>query len=95
MILRSLSDLEFLAGQNVGRLGVATSNLTSAATEFFNLGVSQSTTTLVGGLATVTYRFDDCLALDPGTLIHLVGTPLAPVETFVASIGWIEQDFIS
>lgn len=82
-------------GQNVGRIGVATSNLSSATTEFYNLGISQATTSLAGGLVTLTYRFDDCLALDPGTMVHLVGTPLAPVETAVVSLGWIEQDFVS
>jgi len=36
------------------------------------------------------HDFYDRLVIDPGTLIHLVGNPLAPVETMVASWHWYE-----
>jgi hypothetical protein len=81
-------------GNGKGRVGVATTTLTAAGNSFYELGFSQATTSLVGGLVWAEHDFTDKIALEPGTLIHLVGNPLAPVETFVASISWAEYDFV-
>jgi hypothetical protein len=83
------------AGTNQGRIGVATTTLTTAGNSFYELGFSQATTALAPGLAWVEHDFNDKLVLDPGTLIHLVGNPLAPVETFVAGINWYEIDYVA
>jgi len=78
---------------NSGRIGVATTTLTTAGSSFYELGFSQATTVLAPGLAWIEHDFNDKIALDPGTLIHLVGNPLAPVETFVAGMSWYEIDY--
>jgi hypothetical protein len=80
---------------NAGRIGVATTTLTAAGNTFYELGFSQATTALAAGLVWIEHDFNDKIALDPGTLIHLVGNPLAPVETMVASISWYEIDFVA
>lgn len=79
-------------GGSAGRIGVATTTLTAAGNSFYELGFSQATTSLAAGLVTLMHEFKDAIALEPGTLIHLVGNPLAPVETMVASISWVEID---
>jgi hypothetical protein len=81
------------AANNAGRIGIATTTLTTAATAFYELGLSQATTALAPGWVWLEHDFMDDLVLDPGTLIHLVGNPLAPVETMVASITWYEPDW--
>lgn len=78
--------------ENRGRVGIATTTLTTAANSFYDLGISQATTSLANGLVSLTFRFDDDIVMDPGTLVHLVGNPIAPVETMVASITWKEYD---
>jgi len=75
---------------NAGRVGVATTTLTTAGTSFYELGFSQATTALAPGWVWMEHDFYDRLVIDPGTLIHLVGNPLAPVETMVASWHWYE-----
>ena len=79
---------------NAGRVGVATTTLTTAGNAFYNLGLSQATTALAPGWVWLEHEFDDALALDPGTLVHLVGDPLAPVETMVVHLQWNEYDFV-
>ena len=81
------------SGGNAGRVGVATSTLTTAGNSFYELGFSQATTALAAGLVWIEHDFVDKIALDPGTLVHLVGNPIAPVETFVVSITWAEYDY--
>ena len=83
-------------GGNSARVGVATTTLTTAGNTFMDLGIGQATTSLAGGLTTTVFNFQNLpiVALDPGTLIHLVGNPVAPVETFVASICWTEFDYV-
>jgi hypothetical protein len=81
-------------GGSAGRVGVATTTLTAAGNSFYELGLSQATTSLVGGTVWMEHDFMDKIALEPGTLIHLVGNPLAPVETMVVSISWAEYDLI-
>lgn len=83
----------FGTGGSAGRIGVATTTLTAAGNSFYDLGFSQATTSLAAGIAWVEHQFFDKIALEPGSLIHLVGNPLAPVETFVASISWMEIDY--
>ena len=80
------------AANNQGRIGVATTTLTTAGNTFYDLGLSQATTSLAGGIVKAEHEFKERIAMDPGTLVHLVGNPLAPVETFVVSISWIEYD---
>ena len=80
---------------NSGRVGVATTTLTAAGNTFYELGFSQATTALAPGWAWMEHDFVDKIALDPGTLIHLVGNPVAPVETMVVSMSWIEYDYVS
>ena len=77
---------------NVGRIGIATTTLTTAGNTFYELGVSQATTTLASGLVWLEHDFNDKLALDPGTLVHLVGNPAAPVETMNVTMSWYEID---
>lgn len=82
------------SGGNGGRIGVATTTLTAAANFFYELGFSQATTSLAAGWVGMTHKFNGDIALEPGSLIHLVGAPLAPVEVLVPSISWIELDFV-
>ena len=77
-----------------GRVGVATTTLTTAGNTFYELGLSQATTSLAAGWVWLEHDFNDKIALDPGTLIHLVGNPIAPVETMVVSLSWAEYDFV-
>lgn len=77
-------------GGNYGRLGVATTTLTTAANFFYSLGFSQATVALAPGLVMLDHVFDDALILEPGTLVHLVGNPAAPVEAVTPSIMWYE-----
>ena len=82
-------------GGNAGRVGVATTTLTTAGNTFYELGFSQATTALAAGWVWMEHDFMDKVALDPGTFVHLVGNPIAPVETMVVSISWIEYDYVS
>lgn len=84
--------LQLGSTENQARVGVDTTTLTTAASSFYELGISQATTALAAGLVSLTFRFDDEIVLDPGTLVHLVGNPLAPIETMVASITWKEYE---
>jgi hypothetical protein len=81
------------AANNQARVGVATTTLTTAGTSFYELGFSQATTSLAAGLVWIEHDFQDKITLDPGSLVHLVGNPVAPVETFVAGISWYEIDY--
>jgi hypothetical protein len=78
------------AANNSGRVGIGTTTLTTAGTTFYELGLSQATTALAPGWVWMEHDFQDKLALDPGTFIHLVGNPAAPVEAMNASICWYE-----
>lgn len=80
-------------GGNYGRLGVATTTLTAAGDFFYSLGFSQATIALAAGLVNLTHEFNDALILEPGTLIHLVGNPAAPVEAMTPSIVWYEVPY--
>jgi hypothetical protein len=82
-------------GGNVGRTGVATTTLTAAATFFYGLGFSQATTALAAGLVSLQHLFNDAMILEPGTAIHLVGNPAAPVEAVTPTITWYELDYTS
>jgi hypothetical protein len=82
-------------GGNYGRIGVATTTLTSAGNFFYEFGFSQATTSLANGWVSLVHKFDGTIALEPGSLIHLVGAPLAPVEVLTPSITWIEIDYVS
>lgn len=77
-------------GGNSGRVGVATTTLTTAGNSFYELGLSQATTALAPGWVWLEHDFNDKMTLDPGSLVHLVGNPLAPVETMVVSLSWYE-----
>jgi hypothetical protein len=77
-------------GLNVGRVGVATTTLTAAGNSFYEFGLSQATTALAPGWVWLEHDFNDKMTLDPGSLVHLVGNPLAPVETMVVSLSWYE-----
>jgi hypothetical protein len=81
-------------GGNAGRLALA-ATLTAASNFFYNLGFSQATTALAPGLVNLQHVFDGDIVMEPGTLIHLVGAPLAPVETLVVSLAWTEIDLVS
>jgi hypothetical protein len=78
---------------NAGRVGVATTTLTAAGNTFYELGLSQATAALAPGWVWLEHDFNDKIALDPGTLVHLVGNPIAPVETMVVSLSWYEIDY--
>jgi len=80
-------------GGNYGRLGVATTTLTTAANFFYSLGLSQATTALAPGLINLTHVFNDALILEPGTMVHLVGNPAAPAEAMTPSIVWYEVPY--
>jgi hypothetical protein len=84
--------LQLGTSTNSGRVGVATTTLTTAANSFYELGFNQATVALAAGITKLTHVFNDEIVMDPGTLIHLVGNPIAPVETFVVSITWKEYD---
>ncbi len=82
-------------GGNSGRIGVATTTLTAAANFFYELGFSQATVALAPGWVSLIHQFNGTIALEPGSFIHLVGAPAAPVEVMTPSISWIEIDYIS
>jgi hypothetical protein len=83
------------AANNQARVGVATTTLTTAGSSFYDLGLSQATTALAAGWVWLEHDFNDKIAMDPGTLIHLVGNPIAPVETMVVSLTWYEVDYVN
>ena len=81
------------AANNQGRAAVATTTtLTTAGNTFYTLGLSQATTSLAGGWFWMEHDFEDKVVLDPGTFVHLVGNPIAPVVTLTASLHWYEID---
>lgn len=82
-------------GGNKGRLGVATTTLGAAGNFFYEFGFSQATTSLANGWVSLVHKFDGMIALEPGSLVHVVGAPLAPVEVMTPSISWIEIDYTS
>jgi hypothetical protein len=80
-------------GGNLGRFAL-TATLTAASNFFYELGFSQATTSLAAGLVSMQHVFDGSIVMEPGTLIHLVGAPAAPVETCAVTISWTEIDLV-
>lgn len=62
---------------------------TIAPTFFYNIALSQETTSAVNGIMWSEHDFDGCVIVPPNTYIGLGGSA-APGQTFQASLVWFE-----
>jgi hypothetical protein len=68
---------------------------TSAATFEYELGLSQESATPGTGMVNLTHEFDGAVLVEPGTMISLVGAPIAPGAPLVVTLSYAELDYIS
>jgi hypothetical protein len=76
----------------VARFALA-AQTTAAATFTYELGLSQESATAGTGMAKLSHAFDEEFLVEPGTMISLVGAPLAIGQPLVVSMSFAELDY--
>lgn len=78
----------------VARFALA-AQTTSAATFEYELGLSQESATPGTGMVKLTHDFGGAVLVEPGTMISLVGAPIAPGAPLVVSMSFTEIDYVA